>query len=230
VLPLLALAAAIAAPVHGAPADGVLLGRSWQGREIRAYERGDPRSPHRVLVVGCIHGNECAALPAIRRLLGSAPTGIDLWLVPTLNPDGYVRGTRVNAHGVDLNRNWGAGWRPYGRAFDLEYPGRGPWSERESRIGRELILRVRPEITIWFHQPQTIVRAWGGSVPLARRYAALCACGLPFRLLPWLSGSATNWQNHRFPGTTSFVVELAPGRLAAANVARHVHAVLSLVP
>jgi hypothetical protein len=58
----------------------------------------------------------------------------------------------------------------------------------------------------------------------------LCACGLPFRLLPWLSGSATNWQNHRFPGTTSFVVELAPGRLGAANVARHVHAVLSLVP
>ena len=24
----------------------------------------------------------------------------------------------------------------------------------------------------------------------------------------WLDGSAPNWQNHRFPGTSSFVVEL----------------------
>src|SRR5262249_25070105 len=35
---------------------------------------------------------------------------------------------------------------------------------------------------------------------------------LSFRKLPWLPGSAPNWQNHRFPGTSSFVVELRADR------------------
>ena len=73
-------------------------------------------------------------------------------------------------------------------------------------------VRRRPEATIWFHQhygEDPLVRAWGGSVPAARRYARLA--GLPFRRLPWLAGTAPNWQNHRFPGTVSFVVELPRG-------------------
>jgi succinylglutamate desuccinylase len=39
----------------------VLLGRSWQGRPIRAVEVGIA-SGTRVLVVGCIHGNETAGI------------------------------------------------------------------------------------------------------------------------------------------------------------------------
>ena len=70
------------------------------------------------------------------------------------------------------------------------------------------------------------MRAWGGSVPTARRYAHLA--GVPFRLLPWLAGTAPNWQNHRLPGTASFVVELPPGRLSPAAAARYARAVLRL--
>jgi hypothetical protein len=59
-----------------------------------------------------------------------------------------------------------------------------------------------------------LVRSWGRSVPAAERFAALA--GIQFRRLPWLAGTAPNWQNHRLPGTSSFVVELPLGPLARA--------------
>jgi hypothetical protein len=86
-----------------------------------------------------------------------------------------------------------------------------------------LIERLRPQITIWFHQPQGIVRAWGQSVATARRFAALAR--YPYRSIRWPYGTAANWQNHRFPGTASFVVELPPGSLPAARIGVWVRAV-----
>jgi len=70
------------------------------------------------------------------------------------------------------------------------------------------------------------VRAWGASIPVARRYAHLAR--VPFRAIRWPAGTAPNWQNHRFPGTASFVVELPAGRLAPADVKRYVRAILRL--
>ena len=65
---------------------------------------GDPHGV-RVLVVGCIHGNEGAGI-AVARALERRHTGADLWIVPDLNPDGHARSTRQNGRGVDLNANW----------------------------------------------------------------------------------------------------------------------------
>jgi hypothetical protein len=207
---------------------GLVIARSTRGEPIRAYERGDPRGPARALVVGCIHGTECAGLAVTRLLLRAAPEGVDLWIVPNLNADGLAAGVRVNGRGVDLNRNWSAGWRAAGRRWDPEFPGLRPFSEPETRGARRLIERVRPQLTLWFHQPASLVRAWGGSVRAARIYAGLV--GLPFRRLPWPAGTAPNWQNHRLPGTSSFVVELPPGRLAAGEASRYAHAALALAP
>ena len=89
-----------------------------------------------------------------------------------------------------------------------------------------LIEAVRPTVTIWFHQPQAIVRGWGESIPMARRYARLAR--VPYRTLPAPNGAATRWQSQRFPGTSAFVVELPPGRLSAAAVQRYAAAVLAL--
>src|SRR5205085_2090176 len=96
-------------------------GHSAGGRPIAVYERGNAASPNRVLVVGCIHGTECAGIPVVRRLLAApSPDGADLWLVPNLNPDGFARGTRQNARGVDLNRNFPSEWRAIAPPGDLQ--------------------------------------------------------------------------------------------------------------
>ena len=211
---------------HAAAPPVQLIGRSAYGRPIRAVAYGRPDAERTVLVVGCIHGDECQGIKITKRLEGAYPRAARLVLVHQLNPDGCRLGVRMNGRGVDLNRNFGSEWIPIGQRWDLEYSGPRAWSEPETRIARRLILRIRPDITIWYHQPQAVVRAWGQSRPTARRYARLA--GEPYRSIPWPNGTAPNWQNHRFPGTTSFVVELPPGSLSARSAARHARAVLGL--
>jgi hypothetical protein len=84
---LAALASLLASLSIVAPASArtVLLGRSWQGRPIRAVEAGNPSGTH-VLVVGCIHGNETAGIAIARALERLSPANLDLWIVPDLNP------------------------------------------------------------------------------------------------------------------------------------------------
>jgi protein MpaA len=224
-LTLLLTAAAATQTAAPAPVDVQwhVIGRSVEDRPLRALElRG--RSAHTtVLVVGCIHGNECAGLAAVRLLERTRRPDLDLWIVPNLNPDGHALGIRQNAHRVDLNRNFASGWRagPHG----LEYPGPRPLSEPETRAARDLILRLHPQLTVWFHQPQDLVRAWGGSIPVARIYAR--ASGLRFAPIRWPNGTAPNWQNHRFPGCAAFVVELPPGPLGPAAAQAQVRGVLA---
>jgi murein peptide amidase A len=204
------------------------IGRSAGGRPLRVNAFGNPDVARKVLVVGCIHGTECAGVAIARQVMdGCWPVGADVWAVPDLNPDGYRLGTRVNGRGVDLNRNFPAGWRTIGARGDPEYEGPRPFSEPESRAARDLIERLRPAVTIWYHQGQgPLVRAWGASVHAARQYAR--RSGLPFRRLRWPAGTAPHWQNVRYPGTSSFVVELPDGRLSPAQAMRHAEAVLAL--
>src|SRR3954463_14565678 len=52
--------------------------------------------------------------------------------------------------------------------------------------------------------------------------------GLPARRLGRYHGTATGWQNHAFPGTSAFVVELAAGPLSSAAAARHAAAAVAV--
>jgi len=204
-----------------------VVGHSVADRPIKAHRLGDTTSSHKVLVVGCIHGDECAGEAITRNLIGrKAPGRFDLWIINTVNPDGRRLGVRQNGRGVDLNRNFGSEWIPIGSRWDPEYSGPRPWSEPETRTVRRLVKTIHPELTIWYHQPQTLVRAWGQSVPLARKYASFA--GMTFSKIGWPHGTAPNWQNHRFPGTTSFVVELAPGPISTRGAARQGSAVMRL--
>jgi protein MpaA len=198
-----ALAALASAVTLLAPPPAEQLGRSWEGRPIRAVHL--PGDGPRVLVVGCIHGNECEGIEVTRLLERSRPAA-DLWLVHQLNPDGFARRSRGNARGVDLNRDFPDG------------------TQRETRIARKLILRLQPDLTIWFHQPQSLVRAWGRSRATAARFARLA--GVRYRSLGWPPGSASRWQNGI--GQVSFVAELPPGELPDALARRYASAVLRL--
>jgi protein MpaA len=202
----------------------VPLGRSVSGRPVVAYEVGPPNAAKSVLVVGCIHGDEPAGIAIARALEhAQAPPGVDLWIVPDLNPDGVAAKTRQNAHRVDLNRNFPTHWRRQGGTFAS---GPRPLSEPESRIAYRLILRVRPEVAIWFHQHADLVDDSSGNLALERRFATIA--GLPLAPLPRYGGSAVTWESARFPGTSPFVVELPAGSLTTASVHRYVRAVLAV--
>lgn len=177
-------------------------------------------------MIGCIHGDEPAGI-AIARILASrrAPPGVDLWIVPDMNPDGVAAGTRENARGVDLNRNFPWHWRRAPREPG-EYPGRRPLSEPESRAVHSLLLRLEPRLVIWYHQALDLVDESGGSPVLEQAYGILA--GLPVKRLHRYPGSAASWVDHRYPGSTSFVVELPPGPLTAAAARRHAGAVTAL--
>ena len=176
----------------------------------------------RVLVVGCVHGNEPAGIAVARALERLSPSGVDLWILPDLNPDGVAADMRGNAHGVDLNRNFPFRWRPRTGVYAS---GPRPLSEREARIAYRLVLRLHPRVTIWFHQHLDLVWASGGNRRVERVFAQVS--GLPYRPLPALGGSAIDWQNHALPGTTAFAAELPPGAAAPAAVSRYVRAVLA---
>ncbi len=203
----------------------VTVGYSFQHRPIQLVHVPGPGP--RVLVVGCIHGNECAGLAVIAALRRTHPRE-DLWLVPTLNPDGLAHGTRQNARGVDLNRNFPSEWRPFGPPWSVYAAGARPFSERETRIARTLVERLRPRFTIWFHQHMDLVWAYGRSSVAGHRYARLA--GMRYRHWRWLAGTASNWQNHRADDERSITVELPAGSLDAAAVRRQVRAVLGVAP
>jgi hypothetical protein len=204
------------------PGDGVSsapVGASTRGLPIRAFTLGSGRP--RILVVGCIHGNECAGSVVATRLLHARPPRRgSITVVQDLNPDGHAARRRGNARGVDLNRNFPGTWRRIPTA------GPAPASEVETRLAMQLVLRLRPDVTIWFHQPQGLVRAWGRSVGVARRYARLS--GMRFARLRRPPGAATAWQHGALPASRAFVVELPPGELGLREAGPHALAILRL--
>ena len=198
-----------------------VIGRSLEGRPIQLRQYGDPRFRGRVLVFACIHGDECAG-QSVAPLRGGCPEpNANVFVVSSLNPDGSAAASRLNGRGVDLNRNFPSRWRPRGQPGTPEYSGPRPFSEPETRLAARLVRKLRPRVTIWFHQIRSggpFVRAWGQSAPAGRLFAHLS--GMPFRLMPWPAGTGPNWQNHRFPGSSSYVVELSRGALASELAGR----------
>jgi protein MpaA len=197
------------------------VGRSAEGRPIELTQFGDPAWSGKLLVFGCIHGDECGASGIVPLAGGCPDPGADIHVVPNLNPDGAAAGSRLNGRGVDLNRNFLSGWMPREAPGDPQYAGPHPFSEPETRLAAWIIRELRPAATIWFHQyrgARPFVRAWGPSVPGAKPFARLAR--MPFRLMRWPAGTAPNWQSHRFPGAASFVVELPRGAVGTAMRSR----------
>jgi hypothetical protein len=198
-----------------------VAGKSLDGRPIQLRQYGDPRLPGRVLVFACIHGNECAARGIEPLVNGCPEPHANVFVVENLDPDGSAAATRLNGRGVDLNRNFPSEWKPIGQRWSAEYSGPRPFSEPETRLAARIVDKLRPRVTIWFHQIRSggpFVRAWGTSAPAGRLFAHLAK--IPFRPMRWPAGTGPNWQNHRFPSSSAYVVELPRGTLSPGLAGR----------
>lgn len=151
-------------------ADGApfIIGQSVQGRIISGVEYSSGSALTQALVLaGGIHGDEVNAVPALHRLEADLQTGLitlppsfTLYILPVLNPDGASRNHRMNANGVDLNRNWDTyDWQPHTEtSVDLfiEYGGgREAFSEPETLALSRWLLATRDRHSavtiIYFH-------------------------------------------------------------------------------
>jgi hypothetical protein len=203
----------------------VVIGHSVRGRPIVARVFGPDTARRKLLLVGCIHGNECAGIAILSALARRpVPAGVQLWLVPEFNPDGTATDTRQNAHGVDLNRNFPYAWGPI--SDPTYYSGPRPASEPETRAAMALIRRIRPAVTIWYHQHMDLVDMAGGDNGVARRYAQVS--GMTATCLGIFRGTAPAWSNHLLPGTSAFVVELPAGPVEPAALTRHLQAIRAM--
>ncbi|HEY1118127.1 MAG TPA: M14 family zinc carboxypeptidase [Acidimicrobiales bacterium] len=141
--------------VGGDGATTVEIGRSVRGRPIRASYRGEEGAATVLLVLGQMHGDEKDGVATARWMRDhiQPKPGTGLWVIPTINPDGNARGTRQNARGVDLNRNWPTdGWRRTSRG-DRYFGGRKPASEPETRALMAFLQQVQPDLIASIHQP-----------------------------------------------------------------------------
>ena len=202
------------------------FGYSVRRQPLRVTEVGNPSSPHRVLIVGSIHGNELAGDQIAAALQNAAvPGNADVWIVQELNPDGAAAATRQNADGVDLNRNFPFRWQRLGPLGSLDYSGAHALSEPESAAAASLIARIHPTLAIWFHQHLSVVDDSEGPIKAERRFSALV--GLPLARLTDYPGSVAGWENSMF-GPTAFVVELPTGSLAPSRTQRYVDAIQAI--
>jgi protein MpaA len=192
-------AAVEAGPSRPAVVEVRTIGHSVQGRPIRAWRLGEP-GRRRIVLVSTMHGNE----PHTRRILetlrdGRAVRGVDLWVVPTYNPDGLARGTRRNARGVDLNRNFPYRWADLDGSHES---GPRPGSEPETRAMMRFLREVDPRRVISFHQPLNGVDTDTKDSGFARRLAR--ALRLPRTSLDCgglCHGTMTMWFNHHMAGS-----------------------------
>lgn len=151
-----------------------VLGRPIEVVHFTAAEYAQPKPP--ALLFGAIHGDEPMSQLVLERLadeLVERPPGRDTWIVPCLNVDGMLAGTRNNANDVDLNRNfsaqnWGEERRPgYG-------PGTAPEDQPETQALVALIARTGATRLVSVHATYRMINWDGGGEALAQAMASLC--------------------------------------------------------
>lgn len=156
----------------------------------------------RVLVMGGIHGDEYSAVSIMFKwmsILDKYHSGLFHWkIVPLLNPDGLLqkKSQRMNANGVDLNRNfptpnWAEEsvdyWVRRTRRNPRRYPGPKPLSEPETTWLSRQIDEFKPDAIVSVHAPHGILDFDGPPHP-PKRFGQLY-----LRLLGTYPGSLGNY-------------------------------------
>lgn len=128
-------------------------------------------APLRVLVVGAMHGDELTSASLALHWIALAQKAgqpVHWRFIPVLNPDGLLarRPTRVNARGVDLNRNFDTPgwehdaprhWEKRTRKDPRRWPGTAPLSEPESQFLHAQMDEFRPQLVVSIHAPYGVL-------------------------------------------------------------------------
>lgn len=231
---VLAGATLAAAPSAGAASGSMaadeerVIGTSVDGRPITARHYGDPAGAVRLVVVGQMHGNEPGGRKVVDDLLTrEVPPGVSLWVVRSMNPDGHLAGTRTNARGTDLNRNFPTSWRRAGRGT-IQWSGPQAASEPETRALMRFLTAVQPTAVLSYHQAFDVVDiSHRGSVAAGRELARLMGeRAQPVGCPGGCRGTMTQWIDDQL-GAIAITVEL-DDRVSAREARRAAGAVLRL--
>ena len=143
------------------PWESDAYGHSHLGSALEVWRSAEPC---RLLVFAAIHGEEAETTTALSKALRQlAEPSPHCAVVLAANPDGLIRGTRGNARGVDLNRNFPTSdWQsdPVLHRSTLDAPrdvalspGDSPGSEPETQALILLIRELEPEAVVALHAP-----------------------------------------------------------------------------
>ena len=152
------------------------LGKTVKGRDINAVVYGT--GAKRVLIFGGIHGDEphttvIARALAVNMNRDTLPPDLTVVIVPDVNPDGLMAATRVNANGVDINRNFPSKtWRS-DYTEQKRYPGTQPSSEPETRAILGLLERYPPHLVVTLHAALGCMNWDGPGGPFAQVMASV---------------------------------------------------------
>lgn len=227
-------------PIGSAPRDEtIVIGTSVEGRAIVAHAFGD--GDQVILLVGGIHGgweaNTVTLVEALIDHFRATPedvlAGIRLLLIPVANPDGLPHGRtaqgRMNANGVDLNRNWGCGWSPEAvwRRTPVS-PGTNAFSEPETLALASFMRELQPAVALFYHSAAAgiYVGDCGGpseSIAEVLGEATGYPHGRAFSAYP-VSGTAASWADGQ--GIASADVELQSS--TASEFERNLRGVMAL--
>lgn len=169
----------------------------------------------KILAIGQIHGDEpesgeLASLWLQR--LNRIKTPSNHWrIIPLLNPDGLKLKTRMNANGVDLNRNFPTegpsdfalkNWKANQKSDPRRYPGEKLGSEIEVKCLIAHIEEFKPDIIVSIHTPYGLFDFDGPKTTAPSKL-------LPWRRLGTYPGSLGRWawDERKIPVLT---IELSP--------------------
>ena len=143
---------------------------SVQGRPLIYYSFGPEDSKNVTLIFSMVHGDEITPLYLGFKMAEWATQNMKnyptarLIIAPLVNPDGFFSypKTRMNAHGVDCNRNFATedwsreavkSWKTTLKSDKRRFPGYKPDSEPETLFQEELLKKFKPQKLISIHSP-----------------------------------------------------------------------------
>lgn len=194
-----------------------IYGESLEGLPLTVYLPDSGKAE--IVILASIHGDEAETTVVVSEALRCLPTS-DLKSAVILcgNPDGLLRGTRGNARGVDLNRNFPTlNWNPdpvhyKTRANDARdialSPGTAPASEPETVALLALLEKLQPRAVVTLHGALACIDDAGNSY-LGQQLAVRCDLPLLTEIGYPTPGSMGTWASERQLNLVTWELEAA---------------------